>query len=84
MTAKRALIVDDSKSARVVLSRLLEKHDLTVDTTDSAESALLYLREHRPDVIFMDQVMGGMDGLTAVQAIKGDPSTASIPIMMYT
>jgi CheY-like chemotaxis protein len=84
VTAKRALIVDDSKSARVVLSRLLEKHDLTVDTTDSAESALLYLREHRPDVIFMDQVMSGMDGLSAVQAIKSDPSTAAIPIMMYT
>lgn len=84
MAAKRALIVDDSKSARVVLSRLLEKHDLTVDTTDSAESALVYLREHRPDVIFMDQVMSGMDGLSAVQAIKRDPSTASIPIMMYT
>ena len=84
MTSKRALIVDDSKSARVVLSRLLEKHDLTVDTTDSAESALQYLRLHRPDVIFMDQVMSGMDGLTAVQAIKSDPSTASIPIMMYT
>ncbi|MBS0393435.1 MAG: response regulator, partial [Proteobacteria bacterium] len=84
MTAKRALIVDDSKSARVVLSRLLEKHDLTVDTTDSAESALVYLREHRPDIIFMDQVMSGMDGLSAVQAIKSDPSTASIPIMMYT
>ncbi len=84
VTSKRALIVDDSKSARVVLSRLLEKHDLAVDTTDSAESALQYLREHRPDVIFMDQVMSGMDGLTAVQAIKSDPSTASIPIMMYT
>jgi CheY-like chemotaxis protein len=84
LTAKRALIVDDSKSARVVLSRLLEKHELTVDTTDSAESALAYLREHRPDVIFMDHVMSGMDGLTAVQAIKRDPATASIPIMMYT
>ncbi|MBS0375861.1 MAG: response regulator [Proteobacteria bacterium] len=84
MTAKRALIVDDSKSARVVLSRLLEKHELTVDTTDSAESALAYLRDHRPDVIFMDHVMSGMDGLTAVQAIKRDPATASIPIMMYT
>jgi CheY-like chemotaxis protein len=84
VAAKRALIVDDSKSARVVLSRLLEKHDLAVDTTDSAESALAYLREHRPDVIFMDHVMSGMDGLSAVQAIKSDPSTAAIPIMMYT
>lgn len=81
---KRALIVDDSKSARVVLSRALEKLELSVDTTESAESALSYLRENRPDVIFMDQVMSGMDGLRAVQAIKSDPNTASIPIMMYT
>lgn len=84
MTPKRALIVDDSKSARVVLSRLLEKHDLAVDMRDSAEAALHYLRDHRPDVIFMDHVMSGMDGLSAVQVIKNDPSTASIPIMMYT
>jgi CheY-like chemotaxis protein len=84
VAAKRVLIVDDSKSARVVLSRLLEKHDLAVDTTDSAESALDYLREHRPDVIFMDHVMSGMDGLRAVEVIKSDPTTASIPIMMYT
>jgi CheY-like chemotaxis protein len=84
VTAKRALIVDDSKSARVVLSRLLEKHNLAVHATDSAESALLYLRDNRPDVIFMDHVMSGMDGLSAVQHIKGDPGTASIPIMMYT
>ncbi len=81
---KRALIVDDSKSARVVLSRVLEKLELAVDTTESAESALTYLRDNRPDVIFMDHVMSGMDGLQAVQAIKSDPSTASIPIMMYT
>ena len=81
---KRALIVDDSKSARVVLSRVLEKLELAVDTTESAESALHYLRDNRPDVIFMDHVMSGMDGLQAVQAIKSDPSTASIPIMMYT
>jgi len=84
VTPKRALIVDDSKSARVVLSRLLEKHDLTVDMRDSAEAALQYLVDHRPDVIFMDHVMSGMDGLSAVQAIKNDPTTASIPIMMYT
>lgn len=81
---KRALIVDDSKSARVVLSRVLEKLELAVDTTESAESALHYLRDNRPDVIFMDHVMSGMDGLQAVRAIKSDPSTASIPIMMYT
>jgi CheY-like chemotaxis protein len=84
VTLKRALIVDDSKSARVVLSRLLEKHDLAVETRDSAEAALEYLEQNRPDVIFMDHVMPGMDGLSAVQLIKKDPSIASIPILMYT
>jgi CheY-like chemotaxis protein len=83
-TGKRALIVDDSRSARVILSRMLEQHDMTVDTAESAEQALEYLQRTRPDVIFMDHLMPGMDGFQAVQAIKADPLTATIPLMMYT
>jgi CheY-like chemotaxis protein len=82
--AKRALIVDDSKSARLSLARTLEKHAIEVDTAESAELALEYLWTHRPDAIFMDHNMPGMDGLQAVQAIKNNPRTATIPIMMYT
>jgi len=84
MGAKRALIVDDSKSARLFLARVLEKYDIDVDSADSAEAAINYLTSNRPDVIFMDHQMPGMDGLQAVQAIKTDPRTATIPIMMYT
>ena len=84
MSAKRALVVDDSKSARVVLSRMLEKYGIVVDTADSAETALDYLTRERPDVVFMDHLMPGMDGLQAVKIIKADPATATIPIMMYT
>jgi len=83
-TGKRALIVDDSRSARVILSRMLEQHGLAVDTAESAEQALEYLHQHRPDVIFMDHLMPGMDGFQAVQVIKSDPQTATIPLMMYT
>jgi len=83
-TGKRALIVDDSRSARVILSRMLEQHGLAVDTAESAEQALEYLHQQRPDVIFMDHLMPGMDGFQAVQVIKGDPQTATIPLMMYT
>jgi len=83
-TGKRALIVDDSRSARVILSRMLEQHGLAVDTAESAEQALEYLQEHRPDVIFMDHLMPGMDGFQAVQTIKSDAQTATIPLMMYT
>jgi CheY-like chemotaxis protein len=84
MTAKRALVVDDSRSARAFLGRILERHDLIVDGVESAEEAIDYLTRQRPDVIFMDHLMPGMDGFQAVQAIKNDPRTATIPILMYT
>jgi len=84
MARKSALVVDDSKSARVILSRMLEKYDIEVDMAESAEQAIEYLKTNRPDAIFMDHLMPGMDGLQAVKAIKGNPQTAMIPIMMYT
>src|SRR5579871_788385 len=84
MGAKRALIVDDSKSARLFLARILEKYEIDVDNAENAEAALEYLASHRPDVIFMDHLMPGMDGFQAVQAIKNNPLTATIPILMYT
>ena len=81
---KRALVVDDSRSARVVLSRMLERYGILVDSAESAEAALEYLKDRRPDVIFMDHLMPGMDGLQAVREIKANPGLADIPIMMYT
>jgi CheY-like chemotaxis protein len=63
---------------------MLEKYDIEVDMAESAEQAIEYLKSNRPDAIFMDHLMPGMDGLQAVKAIKGNPQTAMIPIMMYT
>jgi CheY-like chemotaxis protein len=84
MSAKRALVVDDSKSARAFLSRILERHEIAVDAAESAEAAIDYLTRHKPDVIFMDHMMPGMDGFQAVQSIKNNPRTSTIPILMYT
>lgn len=84
MSGKRALVVDDSRSARVILSRMLEGYGLSIDAAESAEQALEYLKEAKPDVIFMDHLMPGMDGFQAIQAIKNNPLTAMIPVMMYT
>src|SRR6202041_234912 len=84
MARKSALVVDDSKSARVILSRMLEKYDIEVDMADAAERAIEYLQTNRPDAIFMDHQMPGMDGLQALKTIKSNPQTAMIPIMMYT
>ncbi len=84
MSSKKALIVDDSKLAQFVLKKMLVEHELIVETTESAEEALEYLATEKPDVIFLDHSMAGMNGLQALKAIKDNPATATIPVMMYT
>ena len=84
MTHRLALVVDDSSTARITLKRMLEKQNIDADTVDSAQKAIDYLVEKTPNVIFMDHMMPGMDGLQAVEIIKNNPATATIPIMMYT
>ena len=84
MLTKRALIVDDSRTAQFKLKRILEAYDLDIDTVSSAEDALSYLSYQKPDVIFMDHSMKGMSGLEAVRIIKSNVATATIPMVMYT
>jgi len=84
MPVRHILVVDDSKSARLMLRKMLQSFGMTVDTAESAEEALNYLRDRQPDAIFMDHTMPGMDGLAAVRQIKNNPMTAAIPVAMYT
>jgi CheY-like chemotaxis protein len=84
MTVRHVLVVDDSKSARLMLRKILQGLGMTVDMAESAEDALNYLRAQRPDAIFMDHTMPGMDGLEALRRIKNDPATVQIPVAMYT
>jgi CheY-like chemotaxis protein len=79
-----ALVVDDSRMARYVLGKMLREQGIDVDAVESAEEALGYLCGKHPDMIFMDHTMPGMNGIQALRAIKNDPKTTTIPIMMYT
>ena len=84
MAIQTALVVDDSRSARYILQRLLEQRRIRVAVAASAQQAFAYLRAHRPDVVFMDDMMPGMDGLEAVERLGADPHTADIPVILYT
>ena len=84
MTVKHVLVVDDSKSARFMLRKMLGKINLTADLAESGEEALDYLKNKQPDAIFMDHMMPGLNGLETVQKIKTNPETAVIPVVMYT
>ncbi len=82
MGTRSALVIDDSKSARFALRRYLEAHAYSVDTAESAESAFSYLKEHHPEVIFLDHVMPGVDGFDVLNSIKSDPRTLDIPVVI--
>ena len=84
MTALSALLVDDSPSARLFLKNMLEAHDVRVAVAESGASALNWLKAHRPDVVFLDHVMDGMDGIETMERLKQDPATADIPVVMCT
>jgi len=80
-----ALIVDDSRLARITLQRLLEKQNFQVMSAGSAREAFDLLREQAlPDIIFMDHLMPEMDGFEAMQRIKADPELQHIPVVMCT
>ena len=82
MPVKTTLVVDDSKSARIMLSRMLQKIGLEVEMVESGEEAVQFMASNpAPDVIFMDHMMPGMDG---VQACKAISSNHPSPIFMYT
>ena len=49
---------------------MLEKYDIEVDMAESAEQAIEYLKSNRPDAIFMDHLMPGMDGPQLIAAVK--------------
>ncbi len=84
MVVKHVLVVDDSKSARFMLRKMLGKINLTADLAESGEEALTYLQSAQPDAIFMDHMMPGLNGLETVEQIKKNPQTSVIPIIMYT
>lgn len=84
MAIQTALVVDDSRSARYILQRVLERQHILTDGVGSADEALTYLSEYRPDVVFMDDMMPGMERQEAIDRLASNPVTASIPIIMYT
>jgi len=80
---KKVLIVDDEPGIRQLVSKILSR-DYTVIEARDGEEAINAVRSQKPDIILMDMMMPKMDGLTACYAIKKDPATKGIPVVMLT
>ena len=78
------LIVDDSPTEVHVIRTALERHGYkTAAAGDGAEGVRL-AKQMKPDLIFMDIVMPGVNGYQATRALINDPETRAIPIIMVT
>lgn len=77
-----ALIVDDSMLIRHTVCRFLEERGFTVESATNGEEALQALKRVRPDVIITDLQMPKMGGSELIAALKNDPATATIPIII--
>jgi twitching motility two-component system response regulator PilH len=84
MAVALVLIVDDSPTQVHIMRDVLQKHGYqTASAADGAEGVRL-ARQMRPDLIFMDVVMPGMNGYQATRTLMGDPQTQGIPVVMVT
>ncbi|PHR94026.1 MAG: hypothetical protein COA69_00060 [Robiginitomaculum sp.] len=80
---KRALIVDDTALNRRCFQTQLEDYGMIADTAESADEALHYLDtiEHTPDILIIDHLMPGTDGLALIKSIRARDDMRDIPII---
>ena len=80
----RILVVEDNPDIAALLRHYLERSGHAVDHFDSGREVLARVRPAPPDLVILDVMLPGMDGLLVCQALRGDPATAAIPIIMLT
>jgi CheY-like chemotaxis protein len=80
----RMLVVDDSPTIRAVLGKMLGLDGYNVLKAGDGESALELARSEQPALIFLDIVMPGMNGFAVLRALRHDPRTRHIPIIMIS
>jgi two-component system, sensor histidine kinase and response regulator len=78
------LVVDDEPSNVDVLCDLLEALDYRTVGAGSGEAALALARDRLPELVLLDIMMPGMDGLEVCRRLKADAATASIPVVFVT
>jgi CheY-like chemotaxis protein len=83
-TMTKILLVDDSKFLRLTAERALARAGYEVSSANDGEKALRMAQEELPDLILMDILLPKMSGRDVLVALKKDPLTSAIPVVVMT
>jgi PAS domain S-box-containing protein len=80
----RVLVVEDDADARSVLRHVLEKEGWSVAEAGNGREGLAEVAASRPALVLLDLLMPEMDGFEFLEALRGDPGTSSVPVVVVT
>ena len=78
------LIIDDDPATTRLLEVLLTREGYNIQTENISANAIQVTREFNPNLIILDLMMPGTDGMQVCKMIKTDPNIAPIPIIMFS
>ncbi len=80
----KILLVDDSKFLRLATERALARAGYDVTSATDGEAAIDMARRQHPDLILLDMLLPKLPGPEVLKALKKDPKTADIPVVVFT
>ena len=80
----RILVIDDSETILNFLRAVLESEHYEVATATDGNDALAKVHQSLPDLIITDSVMPALDGFGLLRALRDDPATEAVPVIMLT
>ena len=80
----KILVVDDSKTIRMMVTNGLKKQNFTVYSAENGPDGIKIAKEKKPDLIILDVMMPEMNGFEVCAKLKANPDTAAIPILFLT
>ena len=80
----RVLLVDDQPEVLNMLSLFFERAGFEVETAVDGQTALQKVTENRPDIMVLDMMMPGMNGIDVCRQLRSQPQTAQLPILMLS
>jgi DNA-binding response OmpR family regulator len=78
------LVVEDDPDIAELLRHYLERASHEVEVVTQGSDALPRVRERQPDLVILDRMLPGLDGLEICRVLRAQPATADMPVMMVT